>query len=119
MLESPIPCQCILSKLQAQAAEIKGLRQLCSRLEVEKDDMGLRLSQREEQLEEHKLRREITEIELDQHKDALAEKARTLDETNNLLRAQEILLHYPLGMERDLCVKEQEERPIDACNSPS
>lgn len=138
MLEYPIHCPCIISKvnehrakvtfpllcstckqLQAQEAEIEGLRQLCCRLEVEKDDMGLRLSQREEQLEEQKLRQEITEVELDQHKDALAEKVRALDERNDLLRAQEILLHCSQGMERDLCVKEQEERPTDACNSPS
>ncbi|KAK7928405.1 hypothetical protein PG985_005403 [Apiospora marii] len=106
-------------QLQAQAAEIEGLRQLCWRLEVEKDDMGLRLSQLEEQLEEQKLRQEITEIELDQHKDALAEKVRALDERDDLVRAQEIILHCSQGMERDLCMREREERPIDACNSPS
>lgn len=114
----PILCS-TCKQLQAQAAEIEGLRQLCWRLEVEKDDMGLRLSQLEEQLEEQKLRQEITEIELDQHKDALAEKVRTLDERNDLVRAQEIILHCSQGMERDLCKREREERPVDACNSPS
>lgn len=89
-------------QLQTQAAEIEGLRQLCSRLEVEKDDMGLRLSQLEEQLEEQKLCREITEIELDQHKDALAEKVRILGDRNNLLRIQKVPLHCFQGMERGL-----------------
>ncbi|KAK6858700.1 hypothetical protein PG995_005264 [Apiospora arundinis] len=64
--------------------------------------MGLRLFQLEEQLEEQKLRQEITEIELDQHKDALAEKVRALDERDDLVRAQEIILHCSQGMERDL-----------------
>lgn len=58
--------------------------------------------QYQEQTEEQTLRRQIVEMELDQHKDTLAEKVRAISEKDLVIETQRFLLSCISGEAQEL-----------------